>query len=122
MNSMSTVPKGTMIIRPGDASRALFLLKRGRVRLFKVSPEGREFTLAILGDGNIFGETEGFSTVRRLPGCRPGRFPGRVSLATGNSAGRPPRWGSHGEKNQYPVPHAASSFHRCPQYATIMRA
>lgn len=62
MAPMSTIPKGTLIIDPTTDNRQLYLLKRGRVRLFKVSEDGRQLTLGLLGHGNIFGETESLST------------------------------------------------------------
>lgn len=55
---MVTVPRGSVILRPGEAAQVLYLLKRGRVRLYRLTPDGRELTLAILGDGNVFGATE----------------------------------------------------------------
>lgn len=38
------------------------MLKKGRVRLYKLNPDDKQFTSALLGDGNIFGETGTFST------------------------------------------------------------
>ena len=38
---------------PGDV---IYLLKEGRVKIYKLSPEGKELTLAILEPGEIFGE------------------------------------------------------------------
>lgn len=58
---MSTASKGALLIRPGDRLDSILLLKEGHVRIFTLSPEGREYTLAILGGGNIFGEIETFS-------------------------------------------------------------
>ena len=54
---MVTVPRGAVITGPGDADSVLYLLKRGRVRLYKTTPDGSEITLAMLGDGNVFGAT-----------------------------------------------------------------
>jgi CRP/FNR family transcriptional regulator, cyclic AMP receptor protein len=34
----------------------LFILKEGRVRLYTISPEGRELTIATLEEGAVFGE------------------------------------------------------------------
>lgn len=59
---MVTAQKGTLIMDPTDPRPLLYLLKKGRVRLFKLSPDGKQFTSALLGDGNIFGETGTFST------------------------------------------------------------
>lgn len=55
---MSEVPRGATIAAPEDSRNILYLLKRGRVRLFKMTPDGREITLAVLGDGNVFGATD----------------------------------------------------------------
>ncbi|MDA8344905.1 MAG: Crp/Fnr family transcriptional regulator [Thermaerobacter sp.] len=54
---MVTVPRGAVITSPGDVDSVLYLLKRGRVRLYKTTPDGSEITLAMLGDGNVFGAT-----------------------------------------------------------------
>ncbi len=48
--------RGRIFYTPGDRSEALFILKRGRVRIYKVTPEGWEFTLALVEAGTMFGE------------------------------------------------------------------
>ena len=53
----ATVPKGRVLLRPFESSSVLYLLKRGRVRLYRLSDDGKVMTLAILGDGNVFGAT-----------------------------------------------------------------
>ncbi|WP_028962851.1 Crp/Fnr family transcriptional regulator [Sulfobacillus thermosulfidooxidans] len=55
-------PANTIIYEPGDKIQQIFFLKRGRVQLFQVTPEGKQLTLTVLGDGNIFGETDLFAT------------------------------------------------------------
>jgi CRP/FNR family transcriptional regulator len=40
----------------GDPANQVYFLKEGRVKLSRVSPDGREITLAILDKGEIFGE------------------------------------------------------------------
>ncbi|WP_246943182.1 Crp/Fnr family transcriptional regulator [Bacillus pinisoli] len=57
MSEMKPVKKGTIIFSPEQPIEALFLLKKGQVRLFKTNQNGKQFTLDILVDGNIFGET-----------------------------------------------------------------
>jgi CRP-like cAMP-binding protein len=58
-----TVPikKGTIILSPTQLMRSLFFLKKGQVRLYKISSTGKEFTIDLLSKGNIFGETSSFS-------------------------------------------------------------
>ena len=40
-----------------DPSDRIYLLRRGRVKLYMLSEDGREITLAILEEGDLFGET-----------------------------------------------------------------
>src|SRR5918998_3560066 len=50
------VEQGQIFFTPGDRSEALFMLKKGRVRIYKVTPDGWEFTLAMVEAGTMFGE------------------------------------------------------------------
>ncbi len=43
------------IQQDGDAARTLMIVRSGRVRLSKISAEGKRMTLAYLGDGDLFG-------------------------------------------------------------------
>jgi len=54
--TMRVVPKKTMIFDLGDAGRMVYLVKTGAVKIARLTPEGREVTVAILGAGDIFGE------------------------------------------------------------------
>ncbi len=47
---------GELLYTPHQPLEALFILKEGRVRIFRVSPEGRALTTAIIAPGTIFGE------------------------------------------------------------------
>ena len=53
---MRTYPAGTMIFSPHEPVQALFILKKGRIRIFRVSEDGRALTTAIIEPGTIFGE------------------------------------------------------------------
>jgi CRP/FNR family transcriptional regulator, cyclic AMP receptor protein len=50
------VERGRVFYTPGDRSDALFMLKKGKVRIYKVTPEGWQFTLAVVESGTMFGE------------------------------------------------------------------
>jgi CRP-like cAMP-binding protein len=52
----TTVPRGRVFYRPEDVGEVLFLLKQGRVQLYRISPEGKKLVIATLGSGAIFGE------------------------------------------------------------------
>lgn len=47
---------GELLYFPPQPVETLFILKQGRVRIFRVSPDGRALTTAILTPGTIFGE------------------------------------------------------------------
>ena len=53
---MLTAIKGTVFYGEEDGPEVLFLLKSGRVKLERVSPDGRKLTLAIVEKGTFFGE------------------------------------------------------------------
>ena len=65
-----SVPKKRTIFSQGDPSDALFHIQEGKVRLGAVSAIGKEATLAIVKEGDFFGE-----------GCPAGQ-PRRMMLAT----------------------------------------
>ena len=50
------VPKKQTIFAQGDAAEAVFYIQAGKVRLTVVSKVGKEATLAILSEGEFFGE------------------------------------------------------------------
>ena len=50
------LPAGTNIFMQGDAASDLYLITRGRVRAFTLSPAGKETTLEVMEAGRIFGE------------------------------------------------------------------
>jgi CRP-like cAMP-binding protein len=47
---------GQLIIREGDPGRSFFVIVEGKVRIYKALPDGKELTLAHLGEGAFFGE------------------------------------------------------------------
>jgi CRP-like cAMP-binding protein len=61
MAPMSTLKKNTLIQTPDTFREGLFFIKEGKLRLFKVNADGKQFTLGILGKGNVFGEIDSFS-------------------------------------------------------------
>ncbi len=50
------VQKGELLFSEGDPCTGLFLVARGRVRIFKLSSTGREQVLAVEGPGSSFAE------------------------------------------------------------------
>lgn len=48
--------RGQYLYLPGEPSESVFILKEGRVKLTLISEQGREFTIAFLSPGELFGE------------------------------------------------------------------
>ena len=54
--TMSTCEPGRVFYAPEDTGEVLFLLKKGRVQLYRLSQDGKKLIVAILEEGSIFGE------------------------------------------------------------------
>lgn len=54
--TMELLPKRTTFFDQGDATKVVFLIKTGRVRIARNTADGKEVTVAILGPGDMFGE------------------------------------------------------------------
>ncbi len=60
------INKGEIIVSEGDEGEGFFVIVEGRVKVFKVSTEGKEQILHIFGPGQPFGEVPVF-TGQRFP-------------------------------------------------------
>jgi CRP-like cAMP-binding protein len=54
--SMQNAVKNQVIYFPEDSSDTVFLLKKGKVKISRISDSGKEMILSILGPGEMFGE------------------------------------------------------------------
>lgn len=54
--TMSTCRPGKIFYMPEDSGEVLFMLKKGRVHLYRIAPNGKKLVVATLGPGAIFGE------------------------------------------------------------------
>ena len=55
------VNRGEILFSEGDDGRGFYVVVVGRIKVFKVSPEGKEQILHILGPGQPFGEVSVFA-------------------------------------------------------------
>ncbi len=55
MTVMTHSERGRLIFAQGEKAEALFLLKRGRVHIYRISPDGRKLLLAVIEPGTLFG-------------------------------------------------------------------
>lgn len=56
ITAMMTCPPGRIFYTPGETGEVLFLLKKGRVQIYRLSPEGKKLVIAALEEGTLFGE------------------------------------------------------------------
>lgn len=54
--TMSMCKRGTVFFAPDETGEVLFILKQGRVNLYRVTEEGKKLVTATLEPGSIFGE------------------------------------------------------------------
>lgn len=54
--TLTNVSRGRVFYQPEDLGEVLFLIKQGRVQLYRISPEGKKLVIATLGPGALFGE------------------------------------------------------------------
>jgi CRP/FNR family transcriptional regulator len=59
-------PKRALVFDQGDPTRLVYLIKRGKVRLTRLTADGKEVTVAVLGAGDLFGEETLFDDAPRL--------------------------------------------------------
>src|SRR5688572_6035900 len=53
---MATCKRGQLLYAPGETGEALFILKAGQVRLYRIASDGRKLVLGTVGPGTVFGE------------------------------------------------------------------
>lgn len=56
VTAMTTCHRGKVFYTPGETGEVLFILKRGRVNLYRINPEGKKLVVATIGPGSVFGE------------------------------------------------------------------
>jgi CRP/FNR family transcriptional regulator len=55
-SQLKPLRRGEILFLQGDRSFELYIVAAGRIRLYRTSPEGAEKTLAVLSDGDVFGD------------------------------------------------------------------
>jgi CRP/FNR family transcriptional regulator len=65
-STLCELQAGQMLIREGEAADAFFVIRAGRVRLFRATPDGRQQVLHHLGSGHAFAEAA-VLTMRTYP-------------------------------------------------------
>jgi CRP-like cAMP-binding protein len=71
------INKGEILFSEGDEGKGFYVIAEGRLKIFKVSPEGKEQILHILGPGQPFGEVSVFAG-QRFPANAQALDPARV--------------------------------------------
>lgn len=71
--------KDEIIFRQGDESREIYVLLKGKVRIFKISPSGNETSIDIFSVHDVIGE---LAAIDSSPRSATGKAIGNVSLLT----------------------------------------
>jgi CRP-like cAMP-binding protein len=61
MTHFNALPKGTIVQTPDTYREGLFFVKEGKLRIYNINANGKQFTAGLLGPGNMFGEIDSFS-------------------------------------------------------------
>jgi CRP/FNR family cyclic AMP-dependent transcriptional regulator len=94
MSKTKKIKEGTVLIHENTSSRKMFILKSGKVRVFK-SHIGQKVTLATLGPGEVFGELSFFdaeprsASVEAITDCEAIVIEGDKAL---EEVGKLPKW------------------------------
>ena len=56
ITSMQNISKNQPIYFPHEPSKSIYFLKKGRVKLTRMSPDGKEMILGLINKGEVFGE------------------------------------------------------------------
>lgn len=62
---MFTANEGRLVVTPGSDEQVLYILKKGAVRLYRLSRDGREVTLGTISPGDVFGTLPLFGALSR---------------------------------------------------------
>lgn len=57
VSHMDTTRKREVIYFPEESSNTIYMLKQGKIKISRISPDGQTVTLALIGPGEIFGES-----------------------------------------------------------------
>lgn len=52
---MSHCERGRLVYSPGETAEVLFLLKQGRVQMYRITPEGKRLNTTVVEPGTLFG-------------------------------------------------------------------
>ena len=67
--SLKSYPKSSVLFLEGDPAEGMFSLVEGKVRIYKASEEGKEFTIHIINPGQLFAEAAIFGDQKYPANC-----------------------------------------------------
>lgn len=56
VHHVRNIEKGTYLFQEGSSANELYIIKKGKVQISKIVPDGRELTLRICSEGELIGE------------------------------------------------------------------
>ncbi len=64
---LKSLPSGKMLFSEGDRASHFYLVRSGKLKLFRISANGGEKVIEIIGPGNTFAEAIMFSEIAKYP-------------------------------------------------------
>jgi len=61
---------GDLVFSEGDEAGWAYLVQSGKIEIFTIKPDGKEYTLAMLGPGRLFGEMALIDELPRMASAR----------------------------------------------------
>jgi CRP/FNR family cyclic AMP-dependent transcriptional regulator len=61
-----SIEKGEYLFRQGDDDNAVYLVKKGRLKILQISEDGKETIITFIGPGEIVGETNLFQKQQQM--------------------------------------------------------
>ncbi len=56
ISTVRTCPQGKVLYIPGETGEVLFILKQGRVNIYRINQEGKKLVIGSIAPGSVFGE------------------------------------------------------------------
>lgn len=57
LTTVTRCERGRIFFRPEDVPETIYILKEGRIRLYRETEDGRQLTVGVLDPGSVFGES-----------------------------------------------------------------
>jgi CRP/FNR family transcriptional regulator, dissimilatory nitrate respiration regulator len=61
ISALQSINKGTVLFSQGDQAHGFYLVVKGKIKIYRLSPQGQEYVMRIVGPGDTIAEAAVFS-------------------------------------------------------------